>query len=176
MPNQNKYGLPELYKFFRNKFTRHERSSEVFIDYKTFRDVLTEFNKELSKMLIEESIEFKMPTRLGSLRIRKYKKRIYFNKDGSIDTSHLSVNWYDTIELWKKEYPEKDRHQLKLIKNKPLVYHLNEHTEGYGFMLYWSKIGSNATNRSVYSIKLTRANDRYLAFVAKNNPSVNYYE
>jgi len=171
MKNSEKHGIGEIYKFYKDKYPEEE-----CIEYKKFAAIIKEFNKELSRQIIDKNVEFIMPVRLGSVRIRKYKKRIQLNPDGSIKKNRFSVNWKSTIELWNRLYPGKSKEELKAIKNKQVVYHLNEHTEGYAFMLYWNKRGSNAINRSVYSIKMIRRNDRHLAELLKSNASVNYYE
>jgi hypothetical protein len=176
MKNKEKNGLPEIYRFFRKKFTKKERDSLAFIDYGKFSSVLKEFNQELARMIIEEAIEFKMPLRLGYIRIRKFKKQIHINPDGSVDKKNMSINWKASRELWAKEYPGKTKVQLKKIHGKPLVYHLNEHTDGYGFFLYWNKKGSNAQNRSVYSMVFTFSNNRHLANVLQGDKKIDYYE
>lgn len=173
---KKKNGIREIYKFYLNRFTKQEIQSGLVVDYKTFSEIIREFNLELSRILIDEGTEFKLPARLGFFRIKKYKKKIKLNEDGSIDKSKMSVDWKATKELWKREYPGIDKDSLKQIKGKPLVYHLNEHTDGYKFFLYWNKKGSNAVNRSVYSFIFTNVNHRWLAHTLKTNHEVQYYE
>lgn len=176
MRNKEKNGLPEIYTFFKKKFTKKERESPAFIDYKTFSSVVKDFNQELSRMIIEDAVEFKMPLRLGFVRIKKYKKKPQLKPDGTIDKKNMSINWKASKELWAKEYPGKTSEELKEIHHKPLVYHLNEHTDGYGFLLYWNKKGSNAINRSIYSMVFTFSNNRHLASILKRDIKVDYYE
>jgi hypothetical protein len=176
MKNKERNGPREIYTFFKNKFTRHERESQSFVDYQVFSSVLKDFNRELSRMIIEEAIEFKMPLRLGYVRVKKFKKKFMLRSDGTIDKSNQSVNWKETKELWAQQYPGKDCKELKEIKGKPLVYHLNEHTDGYGFFLYWNKKGSNAINRSVYSLIFTFSNNRHLANILQGDKKIDYYE
>lgn len=176
MKNKERTGLPEIYKYYKNKFSKRERESSAFIDYKKFSSVIKDFNKELSRMIIEDGIEFKIPLRLGYVRIKKYKKKPQLKPDGTLDKKNMSINWEATKELWSTEYPGLNSHQLKEIPHKPLLYHLNEHTDGYGFMLYWNKKGSNAINRSVYSMVFTFSNNRHMAKVLKGNCKVDYFE
>lgn len=172
MKNAEKNGLPEMYKYFKGKPKKYDK----VIDYTTFAKVVKEFNKEVVRLMIEEGAEFKMPDRLGSLRIKKYKGKITFNEDGSIKKKRLAVNWKETWELWDKEYPGILRTHMKEIPNKPLVYHLNEHSDGYRFFPYWNKKGSNADNRKVYSFVFTSVNNRLLAAVVKGDNKPDYYE
>jgi hypothetical protein len=176
MRNKEKSGLPEIYAFYKKKFTKRERESSAFIDYKKFSSVIKDFNQELARLIIEEAIEFKMPLRLGYMRIRKYKKKPQLNPDGTIDKKNMSINWKATKDYWAKEYPGLNSQQLKEIPHKLLIYHLNEHTDGYGFMLYWNKKGSNADNRSVYSMVFTFSNNRHMARVLKGEKKIDYYE
>lgn len=176
MKNNEKNGLPEIYQFFRQKFTKKERDNPAFLEYRRFSLIIKDFNQELTKLLIEEAVEFKIPLRLGYVRIKKYKKKIRLNPDGTIDKSNQSVNWKETKLLWNREYPGLTSLQLKEIHGKPLVYYLNEHTDGFGFLLYWNKKGSNAINRSLYSMVFTFSNNRYLANILKGNKKIEYYE
>ncbi len=170
MKNKEKNGLKEIYKHFCENYKMYEK----VVDYKTFRDVIKAFNKEIVRLLVEEGAEFKMPDRLGTIRLRKYKRRIEFNDEGRI--KNLPVNWKMTWELWDREYPNVVRSEMKYIKGKPLVYHLNEHTDGYRIYLYWNKKGSNARNKGVYAFQFTSVNNRYLARVVQGDNKPEYYE
>jgi hypothetical protein len=176
MKNKEKHGLPELYRFFKNKFTKEEREYSAFIDYKKFSCVIKEFNQELSRLVIDEAIEFKLPCRLGFVRIKKYKKSPHINEDGTVDKKGLSIDWPSSKKLWEREYSGRTKEELKNTHNKPLVYYLNEHTDGYGFLLYWNKKGSTATNRSLYSMVFTFSNNRHLAQVLQGDKKIDYYE
>jgi hypothetical protein len=176
MNNKERFGPKEIYRFFKNKFTKNEIESLSFIDYDRFIAITKEFNKELMRMIIEEGVEFKMPYRLGYLRIKKFKRKYMVLKDGTIDKRNQSINWKATRDLWKDVYPGKTITELKEVHGKPIVYYLNEHTNGYGFMFYWNKKGSNAVNRSIYSSILTFSNNRHLAKVLKGDNKVDYYE
>ena len=189
-----KIGIPEIYKFYKEtliyKGKRYRSKKMIFkdkhrfiIDRQTFSNILKDFNLELARLIIEEAEEFKMPANLGTVRIRKYKISIKLNEDGSIDTRSSSVDWEATRNLWLREYPDyadeiKSKYMptLKLIKNKPMVYHLNEHTEGFVFRLFWNKYSSAIINRQMYSIVLTFTNKRRIAALIKSNPNTNYYE
>ena len=174
MKNKERYGQIEIYRFFKSKFTKREIECSSFVGYSKFAGIIKDFNKELSRMIIEDAVEFKMPFRLGYVRIKKFKKKYMLRADGTIDKSNQSINWKATRELWAKEYPGKSIPELKQIRGKPLIYHLNEHTGGYGFFLYWNKKGSNAMNRSVYSMIFTSTNNRHLANVLKGEGNVDY--
>ena len=94
--------------------------------------------------------EFKMPYRLGTLRIKK-KKMNYSKKN------KLKINWLETN------------------KHKKVIYHLNDHTDGFNYRWFWSKINAVIKNKSVYSFQATRTNKRRLAGLLKNK-KVDYFE
>lgn len=180
-------GIPQLYEYYKKtliyKGKRWRSKAMIFkdkhrfiIDHQKFSNILKDFNLELARLIIEENLMFRMPANLGTVRIKKYKKKIRFKKDGSVDERYLIVNWKKTREFWAREYPGQSMSELKLIKNKRLIYHLNEHTERFICKLYWNKHGCNITNKKLYSIILTRTNKRQMAALIKNNPNTNYYE
>lgn len=171
-----KNGLPEIYKYYKSKFSKEERNTSAIVDYKKFCGILRDFNKEVASIIINEGLEFKLPQRLGYIRVLKYKPRTLVNPDGTIKKKSLNPDWCSSKKLWKEKYPGKTPEELKLIKNKPIVYFLNEHTNGYKHRFYWYKKGSNAKNRSVYSMITTFSNKRMLGKVLQSDNHVDYYE
>jgi hypothetical protein len=187
MGQTEKIGIPEIYKYYKEtliyKGKRYRSKKMIFkdkhrfiIDRQTFSNILKDFNLELARLIIEEAEEFKMPANLGTVRIRKYKQQIRLKEDGTVDEQHHSPDWHACRKLWAREYPGKTITELKQIKGKPMVYHLNEHTEGYVFRLFWNKYSSAIINRQMYSIVLTFTNKRRIAALIKSNPNTNYYE
>lgn len=88
--------------------------------------------------MLERSEGFKMPYGLGFVQVVKYKPK-------SITQQSLSVDYKST-----KEY---NKH----------IYHLNEHSDGYKFRLYWSKIPRTFADRYKYQLCFVRQNKRKLA-------------
>lgn len=84
------------------------------VDYLRFKRILDQFNTNLLDSLLNASEGFKMPCRLGFICIVKYRPKSYTNKS-------LSKDYKLSKELGKT------------------VYHLNEHSDGYKYRLYWSK-------------------------------------
>ena len=81
---------------------------------------------------------FKMPYGLGMIQVGKYRPKNY-------DSKSLSVDYKASKEYGKR------------------IYHLNEHSDGYKFRLYWSKIPKTFPDRYRYQLNLVRANKRKLA-------------
>jgi len=182
-----KVGIPEIYKFYKEtliyKGKRYRSKIMIFkdqhrfiIDQRKFSNILKDFNLELARLLVEENLEFLMPANLGRVRLRKYKRHIRLNEDGTVDLRNQVVDWKATKDLWKKEYPGLNSIELKKIKGKPLVFHLNEHSENYVVRLFWNKKNCAIINRQVYSLILTRTNKRRIAALIKHDPNTNYYE
>lgn len=108
------------------------------VPYSRYKRILDEFNKVVKDEILERSQLFKMPYWLGSVCIVKYKPKSYTDKS-------LSVDYKSSKQEGKK------------------IYHLNEHSNGYKYRLYWTKIPRTFSNRYMYQIQLVRENKRHLA-------------
>ena len=114
------------------------------VDYRLFQSVLEEFNKIVLDKLLNASEGFKMPYGLGYIQIVKYKPK-------SMSPKSLSIDYKASAEYGKR------------------IYHLNEHSNGYKFRLYWSKLPQTFPDRYRYQLSLVRANKRILAQLIFNN-------
>lgn len=79
-----------------------------------------------------------MPYGLGFVQIGKYLPKYLNSKSLSID--------FKATKLLHKT-----------------IYHLDEHSNGYAYRLYWSKIPHTFPDRYKYSLGFVRANKRKLA-------------
>lgn len=136
--------LIDAYKAFKKEFKGEKLLKGV--DKATYRNVCMRFNELISTTIIEDSSEFKVPSALGSIRVKKIKSK---NKK--------RVDWKATKE-----------HNVK-------VYHLNFHTDGFYYKWFWHKKKALFTNKSVYSFTPTRKNKRTLAALLKSN-DVEFFE
>ena len=110
----------------------------IEVDYELYKRVLDEMCKVILEHIFNRSEGFKMPYGLGFIQICKYKPK-------QISEESLSVDYKSSKEFNKK------------------IYHLNEHSDGYKFRLYWSKIPKVFPDRYKYSLSLVRQNKRKLA-------------
>ena len=110
----------------------------VDMPYSRFKRILTRFNDIVSKSILDASECFKMPLGLGYVCIVKYKPKSYTEES-------LSKDYKSSKELGKT------------------IYHLNEHSGGYKYRLYWSKTPRTFPDRYKYQLQLIRATKRYLA-------------
>ena len=88
--------------------------------------------------ILNGSEGFKMPYGLGLIQIGKYKPK-------TLTAQSLSVDYKASNEYGKR------------------IYHLNEHSDGYKYRLYWSKIPRTFPDRYKYTLGLIRQNKRKLA-------------
>jgi len=88
--------------------------------------------------VLNRSEGFKMPNGLGFIQVGKYKPKTLTDKSLSVDYKA------------SKEYNKK-------------IYHLNEHSSGYKYRLYWSKIPRTFPDRYRYQLCFVRSNKRKLA-------------
>ena len=110
----------------------------IEVDYSLYKRVLDEMCKIILDHVLMRSEGFKMPYGLRSIQIGKYLPK-------SITEQSLSVDYKSS-----KEYNKR-------------VYHLNEHSNGYKYRLYWSKIPRTFPDRYKYQLSLVRQNKRKLA-------------
>jgi len=165
-----------MYRSYKKKFRGPDKKSEANVDYWTYARIVKSFNERLSDAMINNCLEFKLPFRLGRVRIKKFKMKFKIDKDGNIDKRKLPVDWKRTKDLWKRIYPGLCNEELSKIDHKQVVYHLNEHSDGYECVLYWNRKGCNVPNNRIYSLLLTFTNKRNLAKALKTNCRLNYYE
>lgn len=113
------------------------------VDYKTYRAIMEDYYKIIRNEILYSSTELTLPYRLGTVRIAKYKPKTYTGKS-------LSVNYKLSKEVGHK------------------VYHLNEHSDGYKYRLYWHKDLKSNYSIYRYSLNLVRAAKRELAQIIKH--------
>lgn len=110
----------------------------IEVDYSLYNRVLEEMCNVILDYILNASEGFKMPSGLGFIQIGKYLPK-------SLDDKSLSIDYKASRDYNKK------------------IYHLNEHSEGYKYRLYWSKIPRTFPDRYKYQLNLVRQNKRRLA-------------
>lgn len=125
-------------------YKQYKKDYKDDVDYKQFKQILDLFNNCVLDCLLESSEGFKMPFGLGYVQIVKYKPK-------SMTPKSLSVDYKSSAEYGKT------------------IYHLNEHSDGYKYRLYWSKIPQTFPDRYRYQLQLVRQNKRRLAQLIFNN-------
>lgn len=138
--NRKSYTIADYYVSYKNYI---EQDTVYDIPYSTFRNIVSDYFKYIQQEVIEESKEFKLPCRLGTLCIVKRQPK-------NFDSKSLRIDYRESKVQGK------------------IVYFLNEHSDYYKFRLHWSKKESLLTNKTKYQFILTRANKRRLAQIIKN--------
>ncbi len=121
----------------RDMYKEYRKINEE-VSYVRYKRILDSFNKIILDALLKRSELVKMPCGLGYVCICKYKPKTLTDKS-------LSVDYKASAECGKR------------------IYHLNEHSDGYKYRLYWSKQPRVFPDIYKYSLNLVRANKRALA-------------
>lgn len=137
MNDRKSYTIKDFYKYYIDE-------NKDGVDYKTYRNIVEDYYSIMLDELLNNSEELKLPYKLGTVRIIKYKPKTY-------TSASLSVNYKLSNELGYK------------------VYHLNEHSNGYKYRLFWHKDVANNFAIYKYSLSLIRGAKRRLAQIIKNN-------
>ena len=131
-----------VHKTMKNKqsytFRDMYKDMPVEVPYSLYKRVLDEMCKIILQIIFERADGFKMPYGLGFIQIGKYKPK-------SFTPQSLSVDYKTSKDIGKR------------------TYHLNEHSDGYKFRLYWSKLPQTFPDRYKYQLNLVRQNKRKLA-------------
>ena len=135
----------------RDSYIVYKNLSDNPINISQYVQIVNQFMKFLINRLFEKG-QISLPEKLGNLQIvgKKVKVKI---EDGQI--KGLAPDWVKTKELWENDPEAK--------QNKQLVYHFNEQTNGVRYRFFWSKNRVLVSNKTLYNLKMTRANKRELS-------------
>ncbi len=114
------------------------RTMPIEIDYGLYKRILEEMCRIILNAVLDSSDGFKMPFGLGFIQVGKYLPK-------ALNDKSLSVDYKASREYDKR------------------IYHLNEHSNGYKYRLYWSKIPRTFPDRYKYQLCFVRQNKRRLA-------------
>ncbi len=114
------------------------RTMPIEVDYGLYKRILQEMCRIILDAILNSSDGFKMPFGLGFIQVGKYLPK-------ALNDKSLSVDYKASREYDKR------------------IYHLNEHSNGYKYRLYWSKIPRTFPDRYKYQLCFVRQNKRRLA-------------
>lgn len=114
------------------------------VDFKTFKEIVSDYFKYIRDEVMLNCKEFKLPCRLGTISIVKHLPKQYNGQS-------LRWDWKATKEAGKP------------------VYLLNEHSNYFKYRFFWSKKNCLLTNKSRYQFVASRDNKRNLAKLIKGN-------
>ena len=164
------FSVPDIYKAYKKTVASP-------VEKVLFTELLREYNTEVLRMIVFDGMDYSISNRVGSLRIKKFDNSLRLNKQGEV-ANKLRPDWPKTHKRWEQLYPGKTFEELKKIPNKPIVCHLNEHSDGFVFKWYWDKVTSNLRNQSAYKFEPVRDMKRLAAKAWKTIPKLKdiYYE
>lgn len=161
------YKSKEIYRYYKDK------NKGKAVDYKTFWKVWEEFIDIRMQLIIYNNLEYYLPNRMGSLRVEIVCDAIGFKKDGTIKKYK---DWGGTVKLWEKMYAGKTPAEIKEIKDKPIVYYINDHVDGKIVRFHWDKSTCNFKNHSHYTFEPVRKwNREHLAKYINKTKTLHYY-
>jgi hypothetical protein len=137
---QDSYVLKDMYADYIND---KEENSPYNISYTEYVNIIRDHTKMVMDNILDKAQSFKMPYRLGTIRIVKLDSSLSRKRRYSLDFS------------------------LTQKYGKP-IYHLNEHSGGYKYMFKWDKADAYVKHKSFYRFIPTRTNKRKLAYNIKN--------
>lgn len=156
-----------FYAFYKNN------AKQPLLDKKEYNAFLKELLVNFSEAIVELGLELKIP-KVGKLRIKSNPLH-FFKKDGQRAKS-LRPDWERTWEYWHKKYEGLTRQEITEIKNKPIIFHENDHTQNEFYEHYWDKITTILKFKSFYNFKASRQYSRLIAKVVKDpNRKIFYY-
>lgn len=114
-----------------------------------YSNILKDLNSSIIDIIILENFEFKIPFGLGTLSMVQKKVKFRLDHKGELNTKNLAVNYKETRKLWERD--EQAR------KDKKLIFHTNEHTNGNRMNYYWSKKVSKCVGIKAYGFLACRS-------------------
>lgn len=146
---KNKIQQPYTYSHMYQEYLKEYKDDKLYssIEYPVFVELCNEFYKGIMDSILVKNTLYKMPHRMGSIRVIKRK----------VKPDHgIAVDWVNSVKYKKK------------------IVHLNEHSNGYKYLFKWFKNVAIFTNQGHYRLVFTRANKRRMASLIKSG--VDYYE
>jgi hypothetical protein len=136
-------------KNLRESYKLYKESVAAPIDIKTYLLLAADYNKFLIDKVLAGK-EVTLPSRMGTLSILGKEQQIKFDEEGKL--VGLAPDWVKTKILWESNPEAKEA--------KKLLYHTNAHTDNVRYKYLWSKKNVLVENKTLYSLRLTRANKR----------------
>jgi hypothetical protein len=144
---QNPYTLPDMYKEYISHF---EENHPYHITYAEYCEVVSDYLKYISELVVVKSMTFKLPFRLGTISVHKHKPVF-------ASTQKMAIDWQAT------------RKEGKVVRN------FNTHSNGYSYKFRWDREGSIDKHMILYAFKPSRQNARQVASLVKDRTN-DYFE
>lgn len=164
--NKIDIGNKQLYKSYIKGLDSIEKNTGFNLSLGTINNAVADVNKAIMEEMIFHNKFFKLPFRLGTIMILKYKPIPKRKKCGALS---LPIDWNETNKLWAEDIEAK--------ANKKFVYFRNLHTGGYVMHFKWIKNTTNVRNIKGYEFKAVKHRKRQLTSALKDTTiKVDYFE
>jgi len=165
-------GWEDFYEYYTKHSVKRFKNKRIW--RRQYRKLIAEYYTAISKIIIYDSFRFYLSHRMGTINIFKYDPiNGYLDSDGNIRKNRLPVDWSKTLKLWWELYGKRDKTEYKEIKDKPLVFYNNDHSDDFLFKWHWDKRSCLAKHQSKYYFQAVRQNKRRLGKAIK---SLNYID
>lgn len=139
---KNPYTMPDMYEDYLSTIS----GNDVYtISYSVYKNIISDYMKLVSDLLLNESGKFRMPAGLGVLQIAKVKPM--YLKDIQYQPG---IDWSETV------------------KHGKVIRHFNDHSNGFKYKFMWHKTFFHVKYLKSYRFVATRENKRTLAYYIKN--------
>lgn len=170
------YSISDIYKYYIKQLSENSKNlplgstykdTDFYLPSKIFAKICADINERILLRVIEHNDEIKLPYRIGSLSVRKYKTKVKLDSEGEVIKDNLPVDYKATKELWAND--------PAALEARTKIYNLNEHFDGYRTRFHWEKKLCNFKHIKIYKLRIARHYRRHLAKCIKQN-KVDYYD
>lgn len=132
------FGMADFFRYY-------NKSYNYKVPRKIYCDIVSKLNFATTQDILN-NVEVDLPSRMGSISIRKDKREIKLI-DGKI-INNAPVDWKKTLLLWEIDKEAKE--------SKLLIKHTNMQTDGYVFRIFYKKWSANYKNKFLYKFSAAR--------------------
>jgi|TARA_R110000851_G_scaffold314588_1_gene476693 hypothetical protein len=159
--NKSNFGMKDYYNFYDNNYEPYNVTRLIY------NKIITDFNKELRKLIINQNLIYKIPYLYFEIMLKK-EKRVPRIVNGKL-INNVPIDWQKTNKLWAQDEEAKEK--------KLLVRYNNSHTSGYIFRIYCKKFNSKVKNKNLFKFQPNREFKRELSKRIKdtNQDNLNAY-
>lgn len=135
------------------KFWKREGRKGV-VTQKIFTNICSDFNKEITRPIVEDGFIFFVPYGLGVIRVARLGKYKWnsdkVKADGSFFVEKKPIDWSLSKKIGK------------------VIYYENQHTNGYYYRIQWLRTGRPPKYRSLFEFKPSHTVKQQLAKILRN--------
>jgi hypothetical protein len=156
---KSNFNTNDFYKFYKNEYLKSLSKKRTPVDRSTYSKILLMYYSRCIEEVVLKNKTLRFTARLGSLKI--FKREPEFFKTGDFENIDLPIDYNATLKLWSED--------KEAEKNKTIVRHLNENSDGYVYFYKWFKKFCKVKNNKWYKFRATRTNKLFLSHQAKKN-------